>query len=849
MGRVDGRPADVSAREADVLAALAGDRSNAQVARLLGISVRTVESHVSALLRKLAVPDRHALARLARVAGAGRFTGLPTPATTFVGREKEQAAVLAALAEHRLVSLLGPGGVGKTRLAVAVAGGHQGGGAFVDLVPVRSGFVLATIAAALGVAERPPQPLADTLLDRLRMGPTLLVLDNCEHLVDEVSTLVARVLAQTRDTTVLVTSRERLGVTGERPVLVEPLPLWSDAEQLFLDRAAVAADPAEVAALCAGLDGMPLAIELAAARAGSLGMAGLRAGLTDRLRLLTGSRGVDHRHSSLRAVIGWSHDLLDDTERALFRRLGVFADGFDLAAAATVGGVALGAAVDLLGRLTDKSLLRRDGDRWRLLATVRAFALDALADSGELAEVRARHVTWAADRATELVGRLAGDWRAEFDAVAADLRAALPGSHRLARGLARLTFASGRYVEAREYYRTAATLAPDAATAYRDLRDAADAALAVADGDDAYALLCLAAEAGGPTAVAAREYAMVVHNRFDLVAPAGPALPAPGPLAAAWANRWDLGLARHAVDTADTAVDRLCALDVLGVATMAAGRLREAHRIAGDRLRLAATLGRHEPAAVAELVDAYHVASTTAVAVGDLPAALELARRAPVDDPVADHPYVSAPRQVRALTLTGDFTAACALATTMWAGWRAAGCPPADWMSSAVAMAALAHGLLGDGEFAVWRARAVEIARGPDTPSLQASAAFVDARTAVHMGAFEDAESLVAKAFGPFTELWWQPYAHAAGAELAVAAGLPDAARHVATAAASARENAWAAATLARVHGDLAGAAEQWASIEARFEWAYTLSLLPDRADEGRAALRELGVPTQSWDR
>jgi predicted ATPase/DNA-binding CsgD family transcriptional regulator len=834
---------DVSAREADVLAALAGDRSNAQVARRLGISVRTVESHVSALLRKLDVPDRRALARLAGSAEVGRFTGLPTPGTTFVGRDRDLTDVRTALRSNRLVSLLGPGGVGKTRLAVTVAGSVAGdypaGGAFVDLVPVRAGFVLAATAAALGIAERPPQPLADTLLDRLRAGRALLVLDNCEHLIDEVSTLVARILAEAPATTILVTSRERLGVTGEKPVLVEPLPLSSDAERLFHDRANIEAAPDEVAEVCAGLDGMPLAIELAAARAGSLGMTGLRAGLADRLRLLTGSRGVEARHSSLRAVIGWSHDLLDDAERTLFRRLSVFVGGFDLAAAAAVGAIdSLGTVADLLGRLTDKSLLRRDGDRWHLLDTVRAFATEQLAQERE--EVCARHLAWAADRATELLGRLDGDWQDAFDLVADDLRAATAaaGDHRLTRGLARLTFARGRFVEAREHYETAADRAADAATAYRDLRDAADAALTVAAGGDAYRLLRAAAdraaaEGDEETRTAALDYAVVVLNRYDVLPPDTTPDVGTHPLAQAWTHRKDLALAQHAVDTADNVVDRLCALDALGVATVEAGRFREAHRIAQDRLALARTLRWHEPAAVAEVVDAYHVASTTAIAVGDLPTALTLARRAPVDDPVGAHPWVAAPRQVRVLTLTGRLTEATRWATTLWEGWRAAGCPPAGWTSSAVVAAALAHGLLGDGQFDLWRARAVEIARGPDSQSLLASAAFADARFALHTADFTQAADLVARAFDPFPEQWWQPYAHAAGAELAVAAGLPDAARHLETAAAVAAENDWAAAAVTRAKGRLTGekalladAADQWARLDARFEHDCTLLLL-----------------------
>ncbi|MFC9976697.1 ATP-binding protein [Spirillospora sp. NPDC127200] len=209
-------------------------------------------------------------------------------------------------------------------------------------------------------------------------GRSLLVLDNCEHVIDEAAAFAERILTACPGTRVLVTSRERLGVPGERIVPIAPLPLGSDVERLFHDRA-LSADPefaaesAVVADLCARLDGMPLAIELAAARSASLGAMGLPAALEDALRLLSGGRGGDERHRSLRAVLSWSHDLLDGKEQALFRRLGVFVGAFDLDAAAAVGGDRASVA-DLLGRLVDKSLVvhvRGRVSRWRLLETVR----------------------------------------------------------------------------------------------------------------------------------------------------------------------------------------------------------------------------------------------------------------------------------------------------------------------------------------------------------------------------------------------------------------------------------------------------------------------------------------------
>ena len=178
-------------------------------------------------------------------------------------------------------------------------------------------MVARAVAAALGVTERPPQTLEQILVERLRAGRSLLVLDNCEHVVEEVAGLVERLLAACPEAIVLATSRERLGVPGEQTVLLPPLDAGSDAVELFIDRAravdpSFAADPDDIASVCARLDGMPLAIELAAARIGSLGLDGLRTALEDRLRLLAGGRGADPRHRSLGEVIGWSHDLLDD---------------------------------------------------------------------------------------------------------------------------------------------------------------------------------------------------------------------------------------------------------------------------------------------------------------------------------------------------------------------------------------------------------------------------------------------------------------------------------------------------------------------------------------------------------
>ncbi len=395
--------------------------TNAEIAKRLHISVRTVESHVSSLLRKLGVGDRRSLAALANEVaahaplGRGQMVGLPAPWTSFVGRAVEVRQLRDAIATGRLVTVVGPGGMGKTRLAAVVAAINAeefpAGGAFVDLVPVRPEFVVEAVAAELGVTGRPHEPLQKLVEKRLCSGRNLLVLDSCEHVLAAAAAFVTSVLAACPRVMVLATSRERLGVIGERVIDLAPLGLnaigsdASEAEALFIERSGLGArldiSSPLITEICGHLEGMPLAIELAAARTSSLGLDGLLAGLDDHLRVLS-RPGVHHdRHRSMRTVIDWSHELLDDEERAMFRRLAVFVSPFDLGSAATVacdGDIAM--ATDLIGRLADKSLLARGQDgarsRWRMLDTVRAYAAEQLDASGDAAAYAT--VTWPGQR-------------------------------------------------------------------------------------------------------------------------------------------------------------------------------------------------------------------------------------------------------------------------------------------------------------------------------------------------------------------------------------------------------------------------------------------------------------------
>ena len=341
---------------------------------------------------------------------------LPTPVTSLLGRDDELITVRRELAEHRCVTLTGAGGVGKTRLAQQVAADlvdrHPGGTWWVELAACTSAqAVIATVAEGVQLALRPrPEPLQQVVAHLGRSAPVLLVLDNCEHVVDPVAELVHHVLAVCPAVSILATSRERLDIPGERVWRVASLraPLGDevmtverlnvfDAVTLFVERARqvrpnfVVDDRSapHVAAICCRLDGIPLAIELAAAWTRSLSVDRVSAGLDDVFHLLTGGpRVAVPRQQTLLASITWSYDLLIEADQAVLRRLSICPAWFDVDAAEAVGaagGVASIEVLDCLTRLVDKNLVDYDdpSGRYRILETIRQFGLERLADSGE----------------------------------------------------------------------------------------------------------------------------------------------------------------------------------------------------------------------------------------------------------------------------------------------------------------------------------------------------------------------------------------------------------------------------------------------------------------------------------
>jgi predicted ATPase/DNA-binding SARP family transcriptional activator len=325
-------------------------------------------------------------------------TNLPVPTTAFIGRERELDELGTVLRNGvRLLTLTGPGGTGKTRLALqavaAAADAFPGGVWWVPLASLRDPrLVLSSVALALGVPEQPGRALEETLIDVLSGGRMLLLLDNLEQLLPGAAASVAA-LRDAGGATVVVTSRERVRLSGERVYPVAPLA-GTEATELFSARTAalgvVSGDADAITELCSRLDNLPLAVELAAARAGLLAPAEMLSRLGGRLDQLRGDRDSDPRQQTLRAAIAWSHDLLDQPERELFAHLAVFTGGATLDAVEAV----CDADVDVLASLLDKSLVRRSGERVWMLETIREFATEELDADPTADKLRERHASY-----------------------------------------------------------------------------------------------------------------------------------------------------------------------------------------------------------------------------------------------------------------------------------------------------------------------------------------------------------------------------------------------------------------------------------------------------------------------
>jgi predicted ATPase/DNA-binding winged helix-turn-helix (wHTH) protein len=473
---VDEQPAALGARAFDLLLALIERRDRLVTKNELldlvwpGLVVEenNLQVQVSALRKLLG------LEAIATVAGHGyRFTlestqvgtppptfakhNLPAQVSSFIGRERELLDLRAMLTRHRLVTLAGVGGIGKTRLALELAAiaahAYADGVWFVDLAKVSDPRLVANaVASSFGVREEAGRPAIDTLREFATDRTLLIILDNCEHLLLACAQLGKELLQAGQRVTIVATSREPLHVPGEATFPVAPLPVpapggalshdamdGSAAVRLFVDRAsAVRPDfaltrknTAAVAQVCRDLDGIPLALELAAARVRAMSVEAIVEHLTDRFALLKGGdRTALPRQQTLRATIDWSYDLLAPQERALLRRLSVFAGGFALDAAEAVGSgddVPANDVLDLLGHLVDKSLIAFDAqvERYRMLETVRQYALARLTESGGEPGTRDRHlefyVALAEHAGREIYGPKQATWHKRLNAEREDV--------------------------------------------------------------------------------------------------------------------------------------------------------------------------------------------------------------------------------------------------------------------------------------------------------------------------------------------------------------------------------------------------------------------------------------------
>ena len=431
----------------------------------LGAAPQTETSALVEQIRAGALDGSPSSAPPAAAADAAPRHNLPAQLSTFVGREREQADIAQRLQSNRLVTLTGPGGSGKTRLALRVAeamiASYPDGVWLAELTPLSDpALILPTIAAVFGVREMAGRTLLDGLVRHLRGRQTLLVLDNCEHLIEASAQLIETLLRGAPRLNVLATSREPLGLSGESVCRVPSLSLpeagapsleqltRSEAGRLFEARAADVksgfalseSNAAAIAQICQRLDGIPLALELAAARIRVMPPEQIAARLDDRFRLLTGgSRTALPRQQTLRALIDWSWDLLLEPERATLRRLSVFVGGWTLEAAEAVcarDDLEAGAVLDTLTRLVDKSLVlaedQETDERYRMLETMRQYAREKLLESGESGPVRDRHldffVALGESGDAGLHGPEEAAWFSRLETEHANLRAALEWS-------------------------------------------------------------------------------------------------------------------------------------------------------------------------------------------------------------------------------------------------------------------------------------------------------------------------------------------------------------------------------------------------------------------------------------
>lgn len=882
----------LSAREAEVLGLVAEGRTNAEIAQHLYISVRTVESHVSALLRKLGADDRRSLASLAATADGPdvRWASPKQPPTSFFGREAELAELAEAARRCPLVTLVGPGGTGKTRLALRFVSDKPA--AFADLSVLgpgaNAGVVARALAEALKLAEPAGRDVLDVVAAQLAQFPGWVVLDNCEHVLDGVTVVVERLL-RGGATRLLATSRERLGSAAEHVVAVGPLDEGS-AVELFLARAtpqhlsgpsSERPDLAAIADVCRRLDCLPLLVELAAARLGTLSFEELAARL-DQASDLLGSGTSSHRLRSVRATLSWSYDLLGPDEQALYRALSVLRGPFRLAVAEAVAPPGSpGAVAGRLSRLVDASLVLRDGQRYRQLEVVRADAAERLAGSGEAEATAGRLVQWALGEVA--TGALPGDAPDLLAAVDAARATDHPGLGRLAQGLASSFEAGGHWAGAQRLYEVAATVSGDPNSA----RAAADMAWSRLRGDDAVRLFEFAADLARARSDAGTELetlvsAAEVGTRFgaslgtrmpeqvvdgllvraEQCRPAAPdarradALLTLGRAWQAWRAAVSRGLDlesddlaqlvklageadRAAVATLDPLL-RSSALDCLSATSLHAGAPAEALEWLRSRADVLDRAGLSSPRAVLEERDALAMAANILCARGDLAGAIAYGGRLAELEGLRGHPQGGVEYIIPALMFLARWdellTHAEHLGTAT--GGELACAEHHACVGSAFLCAGAVHGYRGDSTSAQrWYDLGGSLCEGSHRDVLLRC---FKADVELHFARPEAARRLLQATPAAVDGRWRALYA-ATRAE--AWRGTPGAARTLAEAAEHVADNPYAGALLARARGELDCAAAGFGKCGATYQLARTQLLLGGAArSSATETYRALGL-------
>lgn len=901
----------VSGREGEVFDLVGEHLTHDEIGERLFISTRTVESHVASLRRKLGQIDHRSLVRLAaQVRAQPPVCVLPQEASSFVGRLAELQEVSDAVSVSRVVSVVGAGGTGKTRLAIRAARDLSIESlqvpVWVDMSSVMSpSEVSATLASALGVVEPGRRTHEEAARDVLGQRDVLMVLDNCEQVLDEIAVVVERTLAACANVTILLTSRIRMAVPHERVVQLGGLDVGSTdapgaAVELFVERARAggarigASEQSRIVDICTALDGTPLAIELAAARVTTIGIDGVENGLGDHRRLLVGGERAQARHRSVSDTLAWSYRLLTRLDQQVLSRVATFRGAFsatDAVSIAAHGGVPEAEVGGALGRLAQHNLLAPTaadvGFCYRALETVRQFGLDQLSADGDHIAAQ-RHLEWCTRGVADLGDNDRPGWATDVDTITDEVNGALSSTagvrasvqaHDLAFRLANLLFRRGRITDSQNAFERAAGLAGSEDIEADDLAMAAAVAKCRVSGPDALRLEHCAADkalSSGNIDLAVR----CLAGSADLIGrcpgmfdDAPPLERAHGFLDTARSYSSHSPTTEFVLVSTEASLDPHRDLDELEdfvrralnsgellqasslldwIATRHAAERKPVEALAACRRRLDIFDSEAPgPKLAFELKDALHTAICTATGAGQLSEAIQLAERHALLPFLRAEPGHAVGEGIAPHALAGNWGDAIEAGKAFLAGWEQAGRPVAPGRGIAPAALAMVHGLRSDDDERDTWLETLRMLRGDHIGDRDDYDSIFAAIVALHHNRNEDAEAQLAlyrpnHFFGGLFQQW-----HAAlAAEAAVLSGRSDAHAKVAEAISATEHNPIATALSRRASALRDGTTQDFESIAAdlvnlgcAYQAARTLTLAGGTAAErGAACLKSLGA-------